>query len=404
MRILFLTQWFNPEPNFKGLAFAKELQRQGHRVEILTGFPNYPEGKIYNGYRIKPMQREILDGISVIRVALYPDHSKSAIKRILNYLSFAFSAAILGPLAVSKADVMYVMHPPATIGLPALVISFFRRIPFVYDIQDLWPDTLTATGMVRNSWIINSMGAWCQLIYRRAARIVVLSPGFKRMLIARKIPADHTEIIPNWCDEEPLTKGTLNPDEAKLFEGKFNVVFAGNMGKAQGLETILACAAILKPILPNVQFILVGAGVETASLQKQATDMKLKNVLFLPARPIHDIGAILRRADTLLVHLKRDPLFEITIPSKIQAYLAIGKPILVGVHGDAQTMVEEAGAGIPFTPEDPNSLSEAVQTIATMDQQAFEAMGTRGKNYYRDNLALDIGAAKFIKLFEALKE
>ena len=189
MRILMLTQWFDPEPTFKGLAFAKELVRLGHEVEVLTGFPNYPGGELYEGYKIRLIQRENIDGISVLRVPLYPSHDGSALRRIANYVSFAFSAAFIGALLVKPADVMYVYHPPATVGFAASVIGMVRRIPFVYDIQDLWPDTLAATGMLNNPSILKLVDSGCRFIYRHAAKIVVLSPGFKEMLITRGVPA-----------------------------------------------------------------------------------------------------------------------------------------------------------------------------------------------------------------------
>jgi glycosyltransferase involved in cell wall biosynthesis len=197
MRILMLTQWFDPEPTFKGLTFAKALRERGHEVEILTGFPNYPGGKVYPGYRIRPFQREVMEGIPVIRVPLYPSHDNSAIRRVANYATFALSAAAIGTAAVKPADVMYVYHPPATVAFPAMLIGSIRRIPFVYDIQDLWPDTLGATGMVNNKSLLKMVGRWCRWTYRAAARIVVLSPGFKELLVARGVPREKIEVIYN---------------------------------------------------------------------------------------------------------------------------------------------------------------------------------------------------------------
>ncbi|MDC5554921.1 glycosyltransferase family 4 protein, partial [Acinetobacter baumannii] len=174
MKILLLTQWFDPEPTFKGLAFAKELQRQGHEVEVLTGFPNYPGGKIYDGYKLKLYQREQIDGISILRVVLYPNHDNSALKRIFNYISFAFMAMLFGIFATKKADIIYAYHPPLTVGIAAVFIKFFRRIPIVYDIQDMWPDTLKATGMLNNQRLLNIIGSVCQLVYKFVDHIVVL--------------------------------------------------------------------------------------------------------------------------------------------------------------------------------------------------------------------------------------
>ena len=161
MKILILTQWFEPEPTFKGLLFARELAARGHEVEVLTGFPNYPGGKVYPGYRIRPWVREQIDGINVLRVALYPSHNNSGLHRALNYMSFALSAAVIGTALIRKPDVMYVYHPPITVGFAATVIGFLRRTPFVYDIQDLWPDTVAASGMMSNPAALTLLGKIC---------------------------------------------------------------------------------------------------------------------------------------------------------------------------------------------------------------------------------------------------
>jgi len=359
MRILMLSQWFDPEPAFKGLVFAKALRERGHEVEILTGFPNYPGGKVYPGYRIRFIQREDMEGIPVIRVPLYPSHDTSAIRRVANYATFALSAATIGTAAVKPADVMYVYHPPATVALPAIMIRGMRRIPLVYDIQDLWPDTLNATGMVNSRFLLGLVDRWCRRVYRAASKIVVLSPGLKEVLVRRSVPEEKIEVIYNWCDEGKIPKTPKNESLAKElgFSGRFNVLFAGTMGKAQALEALLDAAGRIEGRIREVRFVFVGGGIEVDRLQKIARERRLTNVLFLPRRPVSEIGEILNLADVLIVHLKDDPLFRITIPSKIQAYLAVGRPILAGVRGDAAELVRMAGAGVVCQPENPESIS-----------------------------------------------
>lgn len=401
LRILFLTQWFQPEPFFKGLPFAKELQRRGHTVQILTGFPNYPGGRLYEGYRVSFYQKEMMDGISVIRVPLYPSHDQSSLKRVANYLSFAVSAAALGSCLVNKADVMYVYHPPATVGFPAMVISLLRGIPFVYDIQDLWPDTLFSTGMVKNDRILHVVGHWCKLIYRRAARVAVLSPGFKAALVARGVPENKVEVVYNWCDESQV-KDSLPDDslaESHGSAGSFTVVFAGTMGKAQGMDTVLDAAAILEERLPSVKFYLIGGGIEVARLKRRAAEERIGNVVFVPRQPVAEIGKYLAFADVLLVHLSKEPLFEITIPSKTQAYLAAGKPVLMAVAGDAADLVTRAGAGVVCEPDNREMLAAALEQLHNMTPGERMGMGMRGKNYYRNELSQAVGAAKFEQLF-----
>src|ERR1035437_8715454 len=214
MKILFLTQWFEPEPTFKGLLFARELAARGHEVEVLTGFPNYPGGHIYPGYRIRPWVREQIDGISILRVALYPSHDKSAFGRVLNYVSFAISAALIGTVLIKKPDVVYVYHPPATIGFAAVALGLLRRVPYVFDICDLWPDTVEASGMLSNSVALRLLGKWCNFVYRRARHIVVVSPGFKQKLVDRGVPPVKIDIIHNWCPDTTIQPTAPNPELA----------------------------------------------------------------------------------------------------------------------------------------------------------------------------------------------
>ena len=408
MRILMLTQWFQPELNFKGLPFAKELSELGHEVQVLTGFPNYPGGKVYNGYKIKLFQREIMDGIPVFRVPLYPSHDNNALKRIANYTSFALSASLMGLFGIKRPDIIHVYHPPATIGLPAVFLHLLHGAPFVFDIEDLWPDTLSATGMVNNRIVIRIVmwlvDKWCRFIYSQAAKIVVLSPGFREMLIRRGVPEDKIEVIYNWCDENHLQAGERN--EALAHElgmaGRFNVIFAGTMGKAQALDAVLGAARLLHDKLPKIQFVFVGGGIDVNRLKEKKIEQGLRNVRFLPRRPMSEIGDVLSLADVLLVHLKDDPLFGITIPGKTQAYMAAGRPILKGVRGDAAALVEKAGAGLTCTPEDPLDIADAVESFYNMSREELEQMGSNGKRFYEQELALDIGAARFDEIFKSV--
>ena len=401
-RILLLTQWFDPEPTFKGMVFARELVRQGFEVEVLTGFPNYPGGKVYPGYRITPLQREVIDGVQVTRVPLYPNHDQSAIKRVLNYVSFAASSLMYGLFLARRADVIYAYHPPLTVGITASLIRLLRRIPVVYDIQDMWPDTLRATGMVNNVRALNVVAAACRWVYRRVDYIVVLSPGFKRLLVQRGVPVAKVDVIYNWADEAALVapQGQLPAS----FPGpeQFRIVFAGNMGKAQALDTVLDAAALLQARNSRVYFVLLGGGVEVSRLKLRAAELQVRNVVFLPSVPMAEVGTLLHAADALLVHLRKDPLFEITIPSKTQAYMAVGKPLLMAVDGDAADLVVQSGGGVVAQAENANALAEAADALAGMAPEALQAIGNKAQRYYQQQLALRVGVAKFGVIFKRL--
>lgn len=402
IRVLLLTQWFDPEPTFKGLVFARELVRQGFDVEVLTGFPNYPGGKVYPGYRIKWLQRESIDGVQVTRVPLYPNHDQSAIKRVLNYASFAASSLLYGLLMARRPDVIYAYHPPLTVGVTAGLLRLLRRVPVVYDIQDMWPDTLRATGMVNNVRVLNAVAAVCQWVYRRADHIAVLSPGFKRLLTERGVPEAKVEVVYNWADEAALVAPEGHLPASFPGTEHFRILFAGNMGKAQALDTVLDAAAVLQARDSRVRFVMLGGGVEVSRLQQRAADLQLRNVVFLPPVPMSEVGAFLSTAEALLVHLRKDPLFRITIPSKTQAYMAVGKPLLMAVDGDAADLVAQSGGGVVVNSEDAAALAEAAEALAFMEPGALAAMGQQAQRYYRDQLSLEVGAARFAAIFKRL--
>lgn len=362
VRILLMTQWFDPEPTFKGLVFARELVKQGFEVEVVTGFPNYPGGKIYPGFKQRLIQRELIDGVNVTRVPLYPSHGQSGIGRVINYVSFAATSLFYGLFFAKRPDVIYAYHPPLTVGIAASFIRLFRRVPVVYDIQDMWPDTLKATGMFSNEKLLSIVSRVCDWVYRRVDRLVVLSPGFKAILIERGVPESKIEIIYNWCAEDQLTTGS-GPAVSFSNASKFHILFAGNMGKAQALDSVLEAAEILQSRGSSAEFVFLGGGVEVDRLKNLAAQNSLANVAFLPAVPMTEVGRYLQAADALLVHLKKDPLFAITIPSKTQAYMAVGKPLLMAVEGDAADLVKQSGCGLVVEPENAASLVSAVEVL-----------------------------------------
>jgi len=402
MHILLISQWFEPEPTFKGLVFAKSLKRAGHEVEVITGFPNYPGGKLYPNYKIKWLQKEIIDEVRVNRVPLYPSHDSSAIRRVLNYVSFAASACLYGIFGVRKPDVIYVYNPPMSVAFAAAVVSLIRRTPFVVDICDLWPDSLEASGMIRSKRVLGWAGKVCQWIYRRASRIAVVTPGFRQKLIERGVPSAKIEIVFNWCDEHALRLPThVNRNEYGMGE-RFNVVYAGNMGKAQALDAVIRAANRVQLIDPRIQFVFVGDGIELENLKVLARELQVGNLRFLPRMPVTEVGKVLAAADVLLVHLKDETLFEITIPAKTQAYMAAGKPILMAVKGDAARLIERSGAGLCALPGNEESIADAVLRMAGLPSATLDEMGKRGSEFYAHNLSMAVGVEKFLTLFNTV--
>lgn len=379
MHVLYLTQWYPPEPAILQQQLAQTLIERGHHVTILTGFPNYPAGKLYPGYRIKPVQREVLAGVPVVRVPLFPEHSRSALLRIGNYLSFALSAGLLGAGVVSRPDVLFVYHPPLSVGLPAIALSRIWKVPFVYQIQDLWPDTLKSTGMVNNETVLDVVGSVAAMIYREAAAIPVISEGFRQRLLEQGVPASKLHVISNWVDH--VLYHPESPDAALAerlgLAGRFNVMFAGNLGAAQGLETVIEAARLLRGT-PGIQFVFVGDGVAEQELRSRVRQSELSNVLFLGRYSHEGMNKLYALADALLVHLRNDPLFEITVPHKIFSYMAVGKPILCAVGGEAAHTVVNTGAGVACPPQAAERLAETVQMLYAMPEDQRIGMGRCG--------------------------
>ncbi len=383
MRIILLSQWYTPEPNSKTHQLAKELAEKKHQVTSLTGYPNYPQGKIYSGYKQKPWDLEEIDGIKVIRVPLYPDHSLSKIKRIFNYLSFAISASFLGPFLCGPADIMWVYHPPLTVGIPGWWIALLRKIPFVFEIQDIWPETLQATGFMPNQRVMSFISRLAHFIYKRAAAITVISPGYKRNLIKKGVAEEKIHVIPNWANEDiyyPVPRDNKLAEEHGLRD-RFNIVFAGNMGAAQGLENVIEAANLLSDV-PKVQFVFIGDGINQGSLRKMVQKRNIDNVRFLDRQPEMAMPNFFALADVLLVHLISDPLFDITIPSKTLAYMASGRPILGVISGDGAQVIREANAGLICNQEDPVALAKIIRQLYEMPSKQREKMGAAGRKEF----------------------
>jgi len=401
MNLLFISQWCYPEPDARIFNMACELVKKGHSVQILTGFPNYPGGKIYDGYKLSLNNREVLSGVEIIRVWLYPSHDNNSIRRIFNYLSYAISASIQGAILTRKVDLIYVYHPPATVFIPAWILGKIYRAKIVYDIQDLWPDSISATNMLMSRKIFNLINYFQKWIYKRSSAIAVISEGFKKCLVNRGIPEEKVFVIKNWSI--PIGEQELDDSEQFDFENKFVLMFAGNIGKAQGLKTVIDAAQILqKQNIEDILFVFVGTGTSKYEIMEYSESLYLKNVKFINRVVPEKIGSVLKKADVLLIHLINNPLFKITIPSKTQSYLMIGKPILAGIEGDAADIISSSGAGFIFTPEKPYDLVEKLLKMRSLSSFELNVMASAGKEYYNRNLAMEVGASKFEELFKKL--
>jgi glycosyltransferase involved in cell wall biosynthesis len=278
---------------------------------------------------------------------------------------------------------MYVFHPPLTIGVSAWLIGLMRSIPFVYGVHDLWPEAVAATGMVRSQMLLDWLARLEGFVYRRASAIAVISPGFERNLIGKGVPPEKVHVLTDWANEsiyQPVPTDSALAEETGM-GGRFNVLFGGNLGLGQALDTVIEAAQRLSH-LPDIQFVIAGDGVDKARLEALVREKGLTNVRFLGQQPAEKMPHLYALSDVLLAHYKRDPLFEISIPSKLFAYMACQRPILMASDGDAANLVKAAGAGVPCRAQDPDALASTVLKLYRMSPDERARMGAAGRQAF----------------------
>lgn len=401
MRVLVVSQYFWPE-TFRINEVALSLRDAGADVCVLTGKPNYPDGEIFGGYRAWGTCRDDFRGIPVFRVPMSPRGKASAWRLAWNYLSFVISASVFGPwlLRGRKVDAIVVYGiSPILQGIAAIVLKAFKGCPVVLWVQDLWPQSLEATGFVRNRFALKVVEWVVRGIYRYSDLLLVQSPAFVDEVAAlsdRRKVAYHPNPGELAFDER---KSSAAGPSAVAFAPGFNVLFAGNLGTAQAVETIVEAARRLQGRV-GIRFVLVGSGSRAEWIRGEVERLGLDNV-DMPGRfPPEAMPEILRGASVLLVTLARRDIFRLTVPSKVQAYLAAGKPILGALDGEGARVVVESGAGLAVAAEDADALARAVVRMAEMSPDEREAMGRKGCAYYHSHFSPSVLAERLLDLLE----
>lgn len=388
MKILFISQLYDPEYSIKGHALMKYWIDQGHEVEVITTFPNYPVGKVYDGYKVKLVDEIYEDQVKITRVWSHISHSKSKLSRAWSYISFTLMA-LLFALKSKNISVVYTYHPQSTTGLIGMLMTLFKRIPFITDVQDLWPDSLAATGLGSNKFVTSLIGAWCHLVYKHSSQVVVLSEGFKKALIERGVSEDKIGVVYNWCPEEELISTALEHSTYTISSNStVKLAYAGNLGAAQDLKSVLQAMSLLDDV--DVHLSLIGGGIEREALEKEVVNLELKNVEFLGYVPPKNLFSELVSYDALLVHLRDEPLFKITIPSKTQSYTALAKPIIMAVSGETQNIIREGECGYCPTPSNPVSIADAIKKLSN-SRDEWGALGNNSRKTYLSKFSLEIG-------------
>ncbi len=399
MKILYVSQYFPPEmgaPAARAAELSRHWARMGHEATVLTGFPNHPTGVVPEDWRSRFHRlhcTETVDGVRVVRTWLWPLPNRKAYERILNYASFCVSAGVSG-LALHKPEVVI-----------ATSLAFWKRVPFVFEVRDLWPESLAAVGASSEGTLFHrTLGAIAGFLYRRADRIVVVAPAYKDHLIRHwNVPAAKISIVENGVETDlfRLDPAAMEVRKQLKVEGRFLICYIGTMGNAHGLETLIAAAEKLQTALPRAMFLLIGEGAEKERIVELAAARRLTNFQFLGQQPRERIPAYVSAADLCLVTLKKAELFKTVIPTKLLEYMACERPVIVAVDGQARQIVEEAGAGVFVEPENSKALVQAILHLA-QDPERRRQMGASGRQYIVNKLSREKTAQDYITVLESL--
>ncbi|WP_427183812.1 glycosyltransferase family 4 protein [Bordetella bronchialis] len=373
MKILFVTDNFYPETNApasRTLEHARAWARDGHEVTVLTTAPNFPEGKLFPGYRNRWLHRESVDGIQVVRVKSYITANEGVLRRTLDYLSFMIAAILVSPL-LPRSDVVVGTSPQFFAAWGASVIARLQRRPFVFELRDLWPASIVQVGAMKPNLVVRMLERIELGLYRRASLIVSLTQAFKQDLVQRGIAANKIEVVQNGVD---LTRFSAAPRDEELareleLQNCFVVGYLGTHGMAHGLHAVVDAAALLAH-RADIAFIMVGAGAEKKSLQARAAKLGLSNLTFLPRQPKERMPSLLGVCNLCLVPLRDLPLFRTVLPSKIFEAMGMGIPILAAIpRGEASELIERLDVGEVVDPEDPHALALAIDRLHASPQR-----------------------------------
>ncbi|MFZ0731384.1 MAG: glycosyltransferase family 4 protein [Candidatus Sulfotelmatobacter sp.] len=412
MKILYLSQYFLPEmgaPAARASELARHWARAGHKVYVLTGFPNHPTGVVPPEWRSRLRRlifHEQLDGVDIFRTWLWPLPNRRAHERMRNYASFFVSAALRG-LTLPRPDVIIASSPQLLVGLSGWWLAFARQIPFVFEVRDLWPESLVAVGAGTEGSLLHTvLGKVAGFLYQRANLVVVVTPAFKDHLIERwRVPSEKIAIVENGVETNlfaPASTDTILTVRRQLgAEPKYLVCYIGTMGMAHGLETLLAAAEQLRNTHPQVLFLLIGEGAEKERIQSLAQSRSLANVQFLDQQPREKIPALICASNACLVLLKKTDVFKTVIPTKMLEFMACARPVILGVEGQARQIVEDSAAGLVIEPENAEALAAAIDRLIA-NPALGPALGQKGREYIVKNFSRAATAEKYIGVLQGM--
>jgi len=400
MRITFLCQYFPPEmgaPSARTFEHARHWAALGHDVTVITGFPNHPTGVIKPEYRGHFVKREKVAGIDLLRTWVYCAANKGFFLRVLNFLSFFFSSLILGSLLTARPDVVVGTSPQFFCAVAAYCLSRVKRVPFVFEVRDIWPQSAVELGALKNRRLIRMLEAIEQHLYRNAALIVPVAESTRAYLLAKGIPKEKIKVIPNGVDAQYLASASLEPQEVRRrhgLEDKFVISYIGTHGMSHALDVVLRVAKRYSED-PGVHFLFVGEGAEKANLKRLAENLWLRNVTFLDEQPREDLLGFYGASDVSLVPLRRLPIFKKVLPSKLFELMGTGCPVICSVEGEAAELVANAEAGLCIEPESSDALVAAIRTLRDAPGLRRQ-MGENGRRFVKTHYLRSALAEKYL--------
>jgi colanic acid biosynthesis glycosyl transferase WcaI len=409
MKILYISQYFPPEmgaPAARAAELSKHWAAAGHQVTVLTGFPNHPTGVVPLEYRTqfrRLIAHDQVDGVQVVRSWLLPFPNRKSYERMLNYSSFCLSAALTG-LSLSTSDVVIATSPQLLVGLSGWWLARCKRVPFVFEVRDLWPESLAAVGMGNeNSLLHRGLAKIAGFLYRNSNRIVVVSPAFEDYLVEHwRVPREKISVVENGVETDLFAPQSVAALRRELgAEEKFVVSYIGTIGMAHGLETIIQAAAQLRSTNPEIMFLVIGEGADKDRIIRLARERGLENLRFIDQQPREKVPACICASDACLVLLKKSEVFKTVIPTKMLEFMSCARPLILGVDGQARTILEEAHAGVVIEPENSAALVNAIRHLAANPQAAAQ-LGRNGREYIARRFSRRQTAQKYIGVLEKL--
>jgi colanic acid biosynthesis glycosyl transferase WcaI len=412
VKILYVSQYFPPEmgaPAARAAELARHWTQAGHQVSVLTGFPNHPTGVIPAEWRSRLKRltyNETVGEVEIFRTWLWPLPNRKAHERMRNYASFCLSAALRG-MSLAHPDVIVATSPQLLVGLSGWWLARLKKIPFVFEVRDLWPESLTAVGLGAEKSILHRcLSAIADFLYSRSDHIVVVTPAFKDFLVKhRQVSAAKISVVENGVETSLFAAASAQTTaalrEQLSIQEKFVVCYVGTMGMAHGLETLLDAAAALQDRNREILFLLIGEGSEKEKIKAQAASRGLHNVRFLDQQPREKIPALISACDACLVLLKKTEIFKTVIPTKMLEFMSCARPVILGVEGQAREIVEEARSGIVIEPENAAQLATAISHLAA-NPELGRALGRNGREFVIHRYSRGSTAQKYIEVLQSL--